>query len=401
MSLVLLADRVPDSILTSLTALGLTVRNEPQLTAEDLPLALEGVHILVVRAKKVTAAAIEAGKELSLIVRAGAGVNAIDVACASRLGVHVANCPGANAVAVAELTLGLIVAADRDIVNATIDLRDGLWRKKKYSSGHGLKGRRLGILGFGAIGQSVARRARAFEMDVMAWSRSLTETDAELHDVVRVSSPAELAKVSDVLSIHVAYTPETHHLVNASVLELLRPGAIVVNTSRGELMDTAAARRLIQERGLKLALDVFENEPAAEECSFNDIDLARHITGTPHIGASTRQTSEAIAVEVVRIIDTYLRTGQVRGSVNICRQSPATHNLVVRHLDRVGVLSDILQRLREEQINIQEMQNVVFEGAYAAVCTLRLDSAPSKQLLERIGSNENILQVTLTAGKAQ
>jgi D-3-phosphoglycerate dehydrogenase / 2-oxoglutarate reductase len=396
MTTVLLADRVPDAIVASLRGLGLTIRNEPQITAEELPSALTGVNILVVRAKRVTAAALEAGKELSLVVRAGAGVNAIDVECASQRGIHVANCPGANADAVAELTLGLILAADRDIVNATIDLRAGKWRKKTYSNGYGLKTRTLGILGFGAIGRAVAERAKGFGMKVVAWSRSLSDEVADQYDVRRCESPVEVARASDIVSIHVAYTPETHHLVNSHVLENMRDGAILVNTSRGELLDTTAAKGMMQRKGLKLALDVFEAEPAAEEGVFNEADWAALITATPHIGASTKQTSEAIATEVVRIIQTYLQTGFVRGSVNICKQSPATHCLVVRHLDRVGVLSDILLRLREEQINIQEMQNVVFDGAHAAVCTLRLDSPPSQQVLQAMSACENILQVTLT-----
>lgn len=392
---VLLADRVAEHIPDALRAWGLRVRNEPELSASQLVQALPGVNILVVRGTKVASEALRANRDLSLVVRAGAGVNTIDVRTASELGIHVANCPGANADAVAELCWGLILAADRSLVEATLDLRAGRWRKKAYSNGHGLKTRRLGLVGFGAIGQRVAAKGRAFGMDVLVWSRSLTEETAAAHGVTLAKDPLEVARAADVVSIHVALTPETRYLVNRKFLTTMRDGAILVNTARGEVVETEALQEVLATNRLRVALDVFDPEPEGDEGDFPLTDLAARITATPHIGASTRQTSEAIAAEVLRIIEAYVFRGEVRGSVNIRQRSPANFTLRVRHFDRVGVLSDILLRLKEEDINVEEMQNEVFEGAQAAVCTVRLEKPPSQRVLDAIADNPDVLQVTL------
>src|SRR3954469_1848895 len=169
----LLADKIDIQSLEELRVLGIEIVSRPELTKDTLPDALEGVGILVVRSTEVTAKAIDAGRHLNLIVRAGAGVNTIDVAAASARGVYVANCPGKNAIAVAELTMGMILSLDRRIADATADLRAGRWDKAGYSVARGLFGQRLGIAGLGAIGLEVLQRARSFGLTPHAWSRSL------------------------------------------------------------------------------------------------------------------------------------------------------------------------------------------------------------------------------------
>src|SRR6478609_6997593 len=169
----LLADKIDIQSLEELRVLGVEIVSRPELTKETLPQALEGVGILVVRSTEVTARAIEAGRQLNLIIRAGAGVNTIDVPAASARGIYVANCPGKNAMAVAELTLGLILALDRRLVDATTDLRAGRWDKTRYASARGLFGQRIGIAGLGSIGLEVLTRARGFGLEPWAWSRSL------------------------------------------------------------------------------------------------------------------------------------------------------------------------------------------------------------------------------------
>ena len=176
---ILIADKMSKSALSALEKLGHAVVSNPDLKAEDLPAAIGDAEVLIVRSTKVIAATIEAGKNLSLIIRAGAGVNTIDLAKASEFGIHVTNCPGKNTEAVAELAIGLLIAADRRIADATADLRGGKWRKKEYGKAAGLKGRTLGILGVGSIGKAVVRRALALEMNVIAWSRSLTAEKAK------------------------------------------------------------------------------------------------------------------------------------------------------------------------------------------------------------------------------
>jgi D-3-phosphoglycerate dehydrogenase len=358
------------------------------------------VNILVVRSTKVTAATIQAAQGLSLIIRAGAGVDTIDIATASARGIYVANCPGKNTAAVAELAIGMLAAADRQIVNATVDLRNGAWKKKEYGKARGLAGRTLGILGFGAIGKAVAQRAKGLEMKVIAYDpvpQCLNAEIAKEAGVGYAATPLALAAASDAVSVHMASTPDTKYTINKKFLDALKPGTILINASRGGLVDTAALKTAIAEKGLRVGLDVFENEPAGGEAAFTDKELAAMVTATPHIGASTDQAAEAIAGEVTRIVELFLKTGHPAGTVNLCAHSPATHRLVVRHYNRVGVLASVLDGLREEGINIAEMENTIFDGAKAACCSLQLDKPPSLQLVGKLRADENVLHVLLTA----
>jgi D-3-phosphoglycerate dehydrogenase / 2-oxoglutarate reductase len=391
---VLIADKLSSDVVKELQSLGLQVEVRDYLDADSLPGALKFTDILVVRSTKVTAAAIQAAPVLSLIIRAGAGVDNIDLAAASAHGIYVANCPGKNTAAVAELAIGLLVAADRRIADATGDMRNGAWKKKEYGKARGLAGRTLGILGYGAIGQAAARRALGLEMKVAAWSRSLTPEKAEAEGIGYAASPEELAAQCDAVSLHLAFAPEMKHIVGAQFLSAMRSGAILINTSRGALVDTAALRAAIAAKGLRVGLDVFEGEPSGGECPWTDKELAAMVTCTPHIGASTDQASEAVATEVVRIIRSFATTGHPPGTVNLCAHSPATHRLVVRHYNRVGVLACVLDGLREEGINVEEMENTIFAGAAAACCAMRVDQQPSIPLLANLRKNENILHVS-------
>ncbi len=393
---ILIADSLSVTAVSELEALGLQVTVRPELTAEDIAGAIRDIDVLVVRSTRVTAACLENARSLGLVVRAGSGFNTIDVSTASARGIHVANCPGKNANAVAELAIGLLIAADRQIVDACVDLRNGLWKKKAYGAARGLNGRQLGLLGFGSIGRAVARAAIGLEMRVCAWSRSLDDTTAAEHSVTRAESAEQIADESDAVSIHLPLTDQTRHFINRDFLERMSERSILVNTSRGELVDSEAVQAAITSKQLRFATDVFEKEPAGGEAEFESTRFAAQITATPHIGASTAQTSEAIAAEVVRIVKEYLATGRPPGSVNLCRRSPATVQLVVRHFNQVGVLASVLDGLRGEQINVEEMENMIFEGAHAASCTLRLDGNPSEELLVLLRQNQAILQVEVS-----
>src|SRR5512136_984043 len=179
MRTLLVADAFPKEHLGSFSTLGLTVDHRPDVSARDLPTAARDAAILVVRGKQVTAEVFAGAPALSLVVRAGAGVNTIDVGAASRRGVYVANCPGQNSIAVAELTIGLLVALDRRIPDKVALLRAGKWDKKTFSEAEGLFGRTLGVAGVGSIGREVVKRARALGMNVMAWSKDLDEAAAK------------------------------------------------------------------------------------------------------------------------------------------------------------------------------------------------------------------------------
>jgi D-3-phosphoglycerate dehydrogenase / 2-oxoglutarate reductase len=392
---VLIADKLSEKTVTALKALNTEVSVNAELTAENLPDAIGSADILVVRSTKVTEKTISAAKNLSLIIRAGAGVNTIDLAAANTRGIYVSNCPGKNTEAVAELAIGLMIAADRQIANATADLRNGLWKKKEYGKARGLKGRTMGIIGFGAIGKAVARRALSLEMKVIVWSRNLTDEIAERYGVTSVSDLASLARQADVVSIHIAYKPETQHLVGKSFLDVMKNGAILINTARGEVVDTAALKEAVKRARLRVAVDVFEDEPAGGEGEFGDKEFAGLITATPHIGASTDQASEAIADEVVRIVKSYQETGVPLNTVNIRARSSATQSLVIRHYNRVGVLAGVLDKLKAGGVNVEEMTNIIFEASKAACCTLLLDGAPSPEILTEMQKDKNIIEVAL------
>src|SRR5262249_8903728 len=299
-----------------------------------LPAAVRdtGADVLVVRSTVVAAAALEAGS-LSLVVRAGAGYNTIDVATASKRGIYVSNCPGQNAIAVAELAFALLLALDRRVPENVSDLRAGRWNKKEYSKGRGLFGRTLGLLGYGNIGQEMARRAHAFGMPIVVWSRRFASGRADAGEesipIESVQTPQEVAARCDVLSIHLALTADTKGLVDASVLDELKPGSFVINTAGSEVMDYAALERAAREKGLRVGLDVFANEPAGATGEIEDpIAALPNVYGTHHIGASTDQAQDAIAAETVRIIATYKNSGKVPNVVNLAKKTPATHMLV-------------------------------------------------------------------------
>jgi len=340
---------------------------------------------------------------LKLVVRAGAGYNTIDVAAASRRGIYVSNCPGKNSVAVAELAFALILALDRRIADNVISLRRGKWNKKEFSRARGLYGRTLGLVGVGRIGQEMIPRARAFGMPVIAWSRSLTPERAATLGVEYKDSPQEVARAADVVSVHLALTSDTRSLIGADVFNSMREGAYFINTSRGEVVDQAALVHAMQTRGIRAGLDVYANEPTSATGEFtDDIRAEASLYGTHHIGASTDQAQESIAAETVRIIQTFKETGKVPNVVNLAERTPATHRLVVRHRDRPGVLAHVLDAIKAADINVQEMENIIFEGAQAAVARINLDNAPSQETLDRLrAENADIIELDLLSLSSQ
>jgi D-3-phosphoglycerate dehydrogenase len=396
--LILIADKFEQSGRDGLQALGCEISYQPDLKDDALTEAIRAAQpdVLVVRGTKVTEAMLDAGP-VKLVVRAGAGFNTIDVAVASKRGIYVSNCPGKNSIAVAELAFALILALDRRIADSVISLRKGEWNKKEFSKARGLYGRTLGLIGVGKIGQEMIPRARAFGMPVVAWSRSLTPERAAALGVEYKETPKEVAESADIVSVHLALNPNTKSLVNADLFNAMHTGAYFINTARGEVVDQAALIEAMKTRGIRAGLDVYAGEPTAGVGAFTDaIAQEPGLYGTHHIGASTDQAQEAIAAETVRIIREFRETGRVPNVVNLARQTPATHRLVVRHLDKPGVLASVLEAIKAEQINVQEMENIVFDGAAAAVARINLDNAPSREILARLrAENTNIIELDL------
>ena len=397
---ILVADAFEKSGLDGLAALGCEVLYEPKLEGAALGarLAETGAEVLVVRGTKVGAPEIEAASGLALIVRAGAGVNTIDIQSASARAIAVSNCPGKNAIAVTELTWGLILALDRRIVEQANDLRAGIWNKALYGKARGLAGRTLGVVGLGAIGLEVVARAKAFGMPVVAWSRSLDDDRASRLGVARADSVHALAAASDVVTVHCALTKETKGMLDAKFFEAMKPGAFFVNTSRGDVVDQPALEAGTEPLFRDGGLDVFAKEPAGGTGAFED-GIARlpAVIGTHHVGASTEQAQNAIAEETVRIVAAFASTGDVPNAVNLASRTPATHVLSVRHRDRIGVLAHVFGVLRAAGINVEKTENVVFAGAEAACAQIQVGSAPQAGVLEEIRGCADVLSVSVRA----
>ncbi|MGH9932658.1 MAG: 3-phosphoglycerate dehydrogenase family protein [Pyrinomonadaceae bacterium] len=395
---VLIADKFEQSGRDGLLAIGCDVSFQPDLKDDALTEAIrqQAPDVLVVRGTKVTEPMLAAG-QIKLVVRAGAGFNTIDVAAASRRGIYVSNCPGKNSIAVAELAFALMLALDRRIADNVIALRRGEWNKKEFSKARGLFGRTLGLVGVGKIGAEMIPRAQAFGLRVVAWSRSLTPERAAELGIEYKASPADVARNADIVSVHVALNSDTRAFLGADFFAAMRQGACFINAARGEVVDQAALVAAMKSRGIRAGLDVYAGEPTSATAAFSDeIGKEPNLYGTHHIGASTDQAQEAIAAETVRIVREFKETGNVPNVVNLARQTPATHRLVVRHLDRPGVLAAVLDAIKSEHINVQEMENIVFEGAEAAVARINLDNAPSREVLDRLrAGNANIIELDL------
>jgi D-3-phosphoglycerate dehydrogenase len=394
---IFVADTLPDKSLRDLESLGAVVINKPKTKAEELAAAIGDCDVLVVRSTEVRADCISSAKNLSLIIRAGAGVNTIDMKSANARGIYVSNCPGKNSVAVAELTMALLLAIDRKIPENVADLRSGLWNKALYSKADGIMGKTIGVIGTGQIGREVIARAKAFGLNVVAWSRSLTDATAEELDVRRTGSIESLMKESDIVSVHLALKPETKKIVSKEAIGLMKPNAIFLNTSRWEVVDEDALYGAAKDGKIRVGLDVLSGEQEGSSVPFSHrLAALPNVYGTHHIGASTEQAQNAIADEVVAIVRQYRDRGTVINWVNRAKATEAAYQLVIRHYDKPGVLANIFNSLKTESINIQEVENLIFDGSDTAVCSLRLESKPSDYTLEMIRSRtQEVIQVQL------
>ena len=391
---VLVADKFPDLYIEQLKAMDLEVIYNAKLGENDLPAAAEDVDIIVVRSTKVNAETINASKKLNLIIRAGAGVNNINIPAANQKGVYVANCPGMNSVAVAELAMGLILSLDRRIPDNVIDFRKGVWNKGEYSKAEGLLGKNLAIIGVGAIGKEVAKRAISFGMNV--YGKDVSRIEGEM--IKDFSEMDKVLPMADVISIHLPLTPETRGLFNKQMFGYMKPGALLINTSRAEVVDEEALIEAIKEKNIRCGFDVFKGEPEGKSGTVSSklIDNP-NVYVTHHIGASTEQAQNAVAAETVKIIRDFIRSGVIAHWVNRAKTTDAHYQLVVKHYDRPGVLASILEVIRNANINIEEIENVIFDGGIAACCTMKLKEAITTDMLKAITANASVLSVSHVA----
>ena len=317
---ILFADKFPEAQLKQLQEQGHDCDLQPDLDGDTLPQAVNDAEVLVVRSTKITSGTIGAAASLRLIIRAGAGTNTIDKDAAAVRRIPVCNVPGKNAVAVAELAMGLLIAIDRRIPENVIDLRAGRWNKKKYSVAQGLMGRHMGILGLGAIGLAVAERARAFGIHVYVVDKPdrSTQPRETLASLGLLTAPDldTLLGTCDIISLHVPSAAETKGMVDREFLDKVQPGAIIINTSRGDVIDEEALLAAMNDKGVRAGLDVYADEPSAGEGTFSSA-LAIHPNtyGTHHIGASTDQAQEAVSEGVLEVINAFV-DGNVMHCVN-------------------------------------------------------------------------------------
>jgi D-3-phosphoglycerate dehydrogenase len=393
----LFADRLPERTLDELEARGHVCVMDPGLGADDLPARIAGFDGLVVRSTRVKRAVFDAADRLALVIRAGAGTNTIDTEAAAARGIFVSNVPGRNAAAVAELTMGLLLAIDRRIADNVADLRSGHWDKDRYSHADGLLGSTMAIIGLGSIGFAVAARAAAFGIHVQSLSKPRPgEAVARAEELaIRMrDSMQELVSSSEIVTLHVPSCEDTRHLVDGDFLGLMKKGAILLNTSRGDVVDERALLKALDAGAVRAGLDVFADEPSSANGPWNS-PLGRHpnVVATHHIGASTEQAQRAIAAGVTEIVDAFV-AGQARHCVNLEPHRLGSVTLTVRHLDRVGVLAQVLGKLSAAGLNVEHMENRVFRGGQAAVAAIDVAGQTSDALLTALRAIPHVLGVS-------
>lgn len=317
---ILIADLFPAEHIELLEQSGHTVSHDPTLESASLSAAVSDHEVLIVRSTRVDSRTLDAGTALKLVIRAGAGSNTIDKSHAAERKIAVCNVPGANSIAVAELVMGLIISIDRRIPDNVSDLKGGIWNKKTYSRAKGLYGRKLGILGLGAIGMAVCQRAGAFGMQVHAVHKAGRRPEIEqwIADagIIEHASQEALVSACDIVSLHMPANEQTTGMVDDRFLGMMQDDGILINTSRGELVDESALIRAMDTRGIRAGLDVYVDEPGAGDTTFGSaLSLHPGVTGTHHIGASTRQAQTAVADGVLSVIRSH-ETGDLINRVN-------------------------------------------------------------------------------------
>jgi len=369
---VVVADKVAESGLKLLAGTPdievLAMAGKPK---EELDRALSGAHALIVRSEtRVTADLMARAPHLRLVARAGTGVDTIDVTAATRRGIAVMNAPGANTVSAGEHALGLLLALVRRIPDAAAAMRGGGWDRKKFE-GTELRGKTMGVVGLGRIGAHVAQLARAFGMSVVAHDPYLLpEKAAELG--VPLLSLEELLRSSDVVTLHVALTDQTHHLINADRLRLMKPTAVLINTARGELVDEAALAAAVKEKRIGgAAIDVFSVEPLPADSPLRALD---RVLLTPHLAASTAEAQERVAMEICAAVRDSLVAGDLSFAINV----PGIAGGAA--LKRLAPLLDLARRLGRLALALADGPVKVLEVAYGG----KDEAAPKAALMSAL-----------------
>lgn len=349
---IVVADDMPADALAPLSARGWDVAVTAGRPREELLSALSTADALVVRsATKVTRELLDHAPKLRIVARAGTGVDTIDVPAATERGVLVVNAPGANSVSVAELAMAMMLSLARHTPAADRAMKDGKWEKKAFA-GIELRGKTLGLVGFGRIGQEVARRAQAFEMRVLAHDPYLANEVAEEADVELVTLD-ELCRRAEWISLHLPSTPATKHIFDAARLASCRKGVRIINTARGELIDASALADAIESGHVAGAgIDVFDPEPPTDP----RLQTLPQVVATPHLGASTKEGQQAAALDTVAAVEAFLARGDVQNAVNLASPSKAAATMLQPYVvlaERLGRLAGHLASGRIDAVGVR------------------------------------------------
>ncbi len=389
---IFVADDVSESGLEPLRAAGFTVDKRTGLSPEELRAVLPEYDGLVVRSEtKVTAALMDAATRLRAVGRAGVGVDNIDVPAATARGVVVMNAPDGNTMTTAEHTLALLLALARRVPSANASLRGGRWERKKFV-GVELRGKTLGVIGLGRIGRVVANRAQGFEMKVVAFDPFVSPEQARDYEL-ELATIEEVCTRADFLTVHTPLTPETRGIIGAQELALMKPTARVINCARGGLIDETALLEALREKRIAgAALDVFEQEPPAAD---HPLVQMEEVIATPHLGASTMEAQEGVAVTVAEQMRDYFQTGALRGAVN----TPAVGAQELHVLQPYLALADRLGRFQSQLMDDDGVREVRLEYAGEVA---EMDAAPVTRaflagLLRNMSARVNVVNAFLIA----
>ena len=386
MKKVLVTDKLQDVGVEALRKEGLDVTVVPTLPPAELCQTIGEYHGLIVRsATKVTAEVIEAGKNLEVIGRAGAGVDNIDVDAASQRGIVVMNTPGANTIAVAEHTIGLLLAMARKLPQAHSVLKGGKWEKERFA-GVEVYGKTLGIVGLGRIGSEVARRALGLKMHVIAYDPYLT-TEAAQRLGVEMVELDELFQRSDFISVHTPLTKETRSIIGAPEFEKMKSGVRLINCARGGVIDEKALAEAIgQGKVGGAALDVFEKEPIPKDHPLISLE---QVVMTPHLAASTEEAQTQVAVSIAQQMADVLLRGIIQNAVNAPSVEPEALKELRPYLTLVEKLGSFLGQLVEGRMQSVQIE---YAGEVTQLATQPLTVTFLKGLLKVI-LEENVTDV--------
>ncbi len=388
---ILVSDDVSESGLEPLRAAGFAVEKRTGLKGDELFEAVRACDGLVVRSEtKVTAQLMDAAVRLRAIGRAGVGVDNIDVPAATARGIVVMNAPDGNTMTTAEHTLALLLALARRVPQGNASLKAGRWERKKFV-GVELRGKTLGIVGLGRIGRVVASRARGFDMKVVAYDPFVTPEQARDAEI-ELAPLEEVCARADFITVHTPLTTETRGIIGARELGRMQPHARIINCARGGLVDERALYAALREgRVAGAALDVFEEEPPPPD---HPLLALEEVIVTPHLGASTREAQEGVAVTVAEQMCDYFLTGALRGAVNV----PALGAQELNALQPYLTLAERLGRFQAQLIDeaVREV-SIEYAGEMAEMDAAPVTRAFLAGLLRNMSARANVVNAFLIA----